>query len=296
MRISALSAAIILAISSVAASAASDLSVELPSSIESREGWFYLGEYAEIKGDRELADAASMAVIRHSGSFSRGDVIEALGQTEVAGRSVAMDMPDVVRVSPEPDIASELRAMTGWKWRIDVDVVPEGWAKLMEGYSGFHLPPKIIPGARSLAIKLDDGGGLRTKQVKLTWYQPMAYSAVPIAKDAQIGVSSLRMRIGRAGMMMTNFWSPEQLANAVARKPVNAWTPIETGDVTQKSFVRAGSTVTMVASVNGLGVEVKGIAMQRGGMGDVIKVKNLSSKKVLMARIVGDGRVEIDQR
>jgi flagella basal body P-ring formation protein FlgA len=75
---------------------------------------------------------------------------------------------------------------------------------------------------------------------------------------------------------------------------MNAFTAIETADITQSGFVRAGSSVTMVARVNGLGIEVKGIAMQRGGLGDIIRVKNLSSKKILTARVIGDGRVEIN--
>jgi flagella basal body P-ring formation protein FlgA len=50
----------------------------------------------------------------------------------------------------------------------------------------------------------------------------------------------------------------------------------------------------MVARVNGLGIEVRGVAMQRGGLGDIIRVKNLSSKKVVRAKIIGADRVEID--
>jgi flagella basal body P-ring formation protein FlgA len=237
-----------------------------------------------------------MAVITpNNGSFSRGDVIEALSHTGAAGASASIRMPDVVRVLPEPAVATELRNMTAWKWRIDVDAIPDGWTELMKGYSGYSLPPKIIPGARSVAVKLEDPKGRQyNKQIKLTWYQPILYSTRPIERGDSVDVSYLGVRIAHAGMMITNFSSREQLANAVARKTVNAGVPIETGDVTQESFVRAGSTVTMVAQVNGLGIEVRGIAMQRGGLGDIIRVKNLSSKKVLNARITGPDRVEIN--
>jgi flagella basal body P-ring formation protein FlgA len=275
---------------------AAELSVSLPPSIEARDGWFYLGEYAEITGDRELAGGASMAVIRHEGSFSRGDVIDALASTEAAGNSVAITMPDEVRVLPEPEIAAELRALTAWKWRVSVEVVPGNWNGLIAGYRDYSLPPKITPGARSIAVKLEDENGRRfNKQVKLTWYQPMVYSKTPLAKGDPVNARALGTRIGTAAMMMTNFSSPEQLAGAAARKSVSAMTPIETGDVTQDSFVRAGTTVTMVARVNGLGIEVRGVAMQRGGLGDIIRVKNLSSKKILRARIVGPNRVEMSQ-
>ena len=52
--------------------------------------------------------------------------------------------------------------------------------------------------------------------------------------------------------------------------------------------------VTIVAVVNGLAIEAKGMALQRGNRGDIIKVRNLSSKKILSGRVAGVGRVEID--
>ena len=274
---------------------AADITILLPSSVEARDGWFYLGEYAEIYGDREISDSASMAVVRHDGSFSRRDVIDALSYTASAGREVSIVMPDVVEVVPEPEIAAELRAMTAWKWRVEIDAVPGDWAETIKGFSGYRLPPKITPGARSIAVKfIGKDGRERGKQIKATWYQPIVYATEPLSRGERVDVSKLGARIGKAAMMITGFSSPEQLAGAVTRKAVNTWVRIETGDVRQESFIRAGSTVTMVARSNGLGVEVKGIAMQRGGLGDIIRVKNLSSKKILKARIVGEDRVEIN--
>ena len=138
---------------------ASEMSVSLPSSIEARDGWFYLGEYAEITGDRELADSASRAVIKHNGGFSRGDVVEARASTAAAGSSVALTMPDAVNVRPESSIVSALREASSWKWRIGVEVIPGSWDELIAGYSGCVIPPKITPGARSVAIKLEDAEG-----------------------------------------------------------------------------------------------------------------------------------------
>ncbi|MDR1580592.1 MAG: flagellar basal body P-ring formation chaperone FlgA [Synergistaceae bacterium] len=276
-------------------SRAADITISLPASVEARDGWFYLGEYAEIYGDSDISDSVSMALVRHDGSFSRRDIIDALSYTDAAGREVSIVMPDVVEVVPEPEIAAELRAMTAWKWRIEIDVVPGNWAETIRGFSGYRLPPKITPGTRSIAVKLiDKDGRERNKQVKLAWYQPVVYATEPLLRNELVDVSKLGSRIGKAAVMITSFSSSEQLAGAVTRKTVNARVQIETGDVRQESFIRAGSTVTMVARSNGLGVEVKGIAMQRGGLGDIIRVKNLSSKKILKARIIGEDRVEIN--
>ena len=69
------------------AAPAFDLAVELPNRIEAREGGFYLGEYAVLDGERDIADSASIAFITPSeGAFSVDDVIAALAATDAAGR------------------------------------------------------------------------------------------------------------------------------------------------------------------------------------------------------------------
>ena len=294
IRVSAAFAALILAILTSGSLWASELRVALPRSIEARDVWFHLGEYAEFSGDRELADCASMAVIRHDGWFSMDDVVEALSATRAAGSSVTLAMPDVVEVRPESALVSELRAVTSWNWRVDVEVIPTDWNTLIAGYRGFILPPRITPGTRTLAVKLEDNSGRQsTKQIKLTWYQPVVYSRHTLSRGDAIDPRTLVSRIGTAANMITSISSPEQLAGAVTRKAVSALKPIETGDITHRGYIRAGTTVTIAANVNGLGIEVRGVAMQRGGLGDIIRVKNLSSNKILRARIIGADRVEI---
>jgi flagella basal body P-ring formation protein FlgA len=286
--VSVLAASLLLVFAAFAARAA-DLAVELPPVIEAREGAFYLGEYAVITGERRLAAAASMAVINPSaGKFSASDVIAALGATEAAGASVSIRMPDAVSVRPESAVALKLRAMTSWKWRIAV----EGADNLADG--GFSLPPNVLPGAKSLSIKLIKPDGDRAnKQVKLRWYQPVVYSESALQKDANLAPSSLKLRIDTARMTRPLVWDADQLDGSTLRRGVRAGDAIAQSDAEDALIVRSGASVKLVASVRGLGVEVRGIALQRGGKGDVIKVRNLSTRKILSGTVIDAGRVSI---
>ncbi|MDR1021277.1 MAG: flagellar basal body P-ring formation chaperone FlgA [Synergistaceae bacterium] len=268
---------------------AADLTVELPSVIEVRGGAFYLGEYADITGDGHIAESASMAVISPSGGeFTVDDVVAALGATEAAGAAVSIRMPDAVKVLPEQSVAAELRAMTSWKWRIDVD----GADNLAAG--AFSLPPNVLPGVKSLSVKLlKPDGDKANKQVKLRWYQPVVYSTSALGKDATLTPSTLRHRIGAAGMSRPLVWDANQLADATLRRGVRAGDAIAQSDVESTLIVRSGASVRLVASVGGLGVEVRGIALQRGGKGDIIKVRNLSTRKILSGTVIDAGRVSI---
>lgn len=271
------------------AGCASELAITLPSAIEARAGAFYLGEYAEIEGEQEIADAASMASIEPTyGTISRADVIDALSSA-VPGCSVALRMPEAVRVIPESRFAAEIRAMTSWKWRIDAD------GPHIDDTTDFTMPNRVAPGARVVMAKIADASGKKAaKQIKLTWYQPVVFSKEPLVRGERIDRSQLAMRIEVVGMNANRFTDASLIAGTVPRQGVAAMRPISEGDIDRSSAVRSGSEVTLISRVNGLGVEVKGIAMQRGSIGERIKVKNASSKKMLLGTVIEPGRVLLD--
>ncbi len=269
-----------------------DLVVELPASIECREGAFYLGEYATFDGDGELAASASMAAVTPTGGFfTRDDVIVALGTTNAAGRDVALKMPGRVQVLPESPVAAQLRALANWKWRIDVQgISPEQ----LSGAGSFSLPPKVMPGARTIAVKFDRGGRKANKQAKLKWYQPVVYATRDLDRGASLSNEVLRVRMDTVGMMKPCAWDPSQLSQATLDGPVRAGKAISFGDVEQLQLVKSGSLVSLVANVNGLTVSVQGIALERGAIGDTIRVRNLSSKKMMTGKVIDVGLVEIN--
>lgn len=284
------SVAALLALFAGAASAAS-VTISLPPSITARDGALFLGEYAEITGSDPLGDAASMAVIVPvDGVITREIVIAALGETSLAGEDVAIRMPENVVVMPESRVVAELRSMTGWQWRI----AAEGDEGIGDRTS-FNLPPRVSPGAGSVTVKVDRGKrDLSSKVVKLTWYQPTVYSLVPLSRGGAIDMSKLARRIGVAVLNAPMIADFTALRGSAPRQPIAALKAIADADLEHVNVVRSGSMVTLISRVNGLGVEVAGIAMQRGGVGDVIKVRNLSSKKILTGTVLDAGRVLID--
>lgn len=274
----------------IAAEAATvDLIVSLPPVIEARDGAFHLGEYAQFDGEQGIADSASMAVIApNGGSFTRQDVIDALASTKAAGMAVAIRMPESVRVKPESRVAGELRQISGWKWRIDVTGL------VVDERTAFSLPPRVSPGARTVMAKIvDESGHAGNKQVSVRWYQPVVYSTVPLSRNDALNESRLAMRVETIDMHENLVWDMSQLRGAAPRQAIAAYRAISAGDMERVKAIKHGSTVTLVASVNGLGIEVQGVALQRGGIGDIIKVRNLSSRKVIEGTVIDVGRVAI---
>ncbi|MBN9517528.1 flagellar basal body P-ring formation protein FlgA [bacterium] len=75
-----------------------------------------------------------------------------------------------------------------------------------------------------------------------------------------------------------------------ATPPATAPPPAPTGP----PVVRARQRVTMTARVGALVVTAAGESHQDGRVGEVIRVENVDSRKVLRARVTGPGRVDIE--
>jgi len=70
--------------------------------------------------------------------------------------------------------------------------------------------------------------------------------------------------------------------------------PVELRSVETPPLVHKGSFVKLVARRGGMMLTAVGIALEDGGKGQVIRVQNNSSKKVVMAQVVGPDLVEVE--
>lgn len=80
------------------------------------------------------------------------------------------------------------------------------------------------------------------------------------------------------------------LAHSTLREPLPAGALLETRDLRQDFVVRHGQRVTLVAAIDGIRVHASGVALEDGRYGELIRVENRSSHKVLQGT-VGSGHV-----
>lgn len=71
--------------------------------------------------------------------------------------------------------------------------------------------------------------------------------------------------------------------------------PIRAADIGPPALVDRNQTVSLLYNVGTLGITTEGRALARGGLGDVIRVMNLSSRTMLLGRIAEDGAVHVGQ-
>ena len=85
----------------------------------------------------------------------------------------------------------------------------------------------------------------------------------------------------------------QEVVGLVPHRYIRAGQPIAINYFQQPVAVEMGSPVRIIVRRNGLQASAKGIAMSRGRIGQVIKVKNESSQKIVSAKVVDDQTVEV---
>lgn len=78
-----------------------------------------------------------------------------------------------------------------------------------------------------------------------------------------------------------------------ARATLYAGRPIRIGDVGPPALVKRNQTISLIYVQNGLRISTDGRALARGGLGDLIRVMNLSSRATLFGEVQANGSVEI---
>lgn len=83
------------------------------------------------------------------------------------------------------------------------------------------------------------------------------------------------------------------LVGMVPRRALKAGEPIRSGDLAKPILVEKSALVTVTYSSRGLTLAMRGRAIGSGSMGDVIKVQNMQSKKVIEGIVSGQAQVNI---
>lgn len=74
---------------------------------------------------------------------------------------------------------------------------------------------------------------------------------------------------------------------------VSPGSPIRWNHVNSIPSVRKGQVIDVFAAGKGLYISMKGVAMQDGGNGEYIKVRNLSSKQEFQAKVLNESSVKV---
>lgn len=130
--------------------------------------------------------------------------------------------------------------------------------------------------------------------VKIQLYQPIVVSAIPLTKGIALNVSDLRLEERDIAQLRQGFFSDlSQLDGKVLKQSVMAGKAIAPTMLSEPIAVKRGQLVDIMAIKDTLQVRMSGIALQKGSVGDIISVRNKSSKRVVEGEVTTKGVVQI---
>ena len=104
------------------------------------------------------------------------------------------------------------------------------------------------------------------------------------------------LQLHRGDLALAGGYPVTSLADAIGKKSrvsVRAGQPLKSSQLAQVPVVVSGQLVTIVAENAGLRISIAGRAKSSGGVGEVVRVQNMSSGKELPARVLDASTVEV---
>jgi flagellar basal body P-ring formation protein FlgA len=85
----------------------------------------------------------------------------------------------------------------------------------------------------------------------------------------------------------------EQIIGMAAKRYIAAKTPLTTGHMQRPQLVKKGGLVTISLVSGAMRLTTQGRAIETGSLGDIVRVKNNKSRKIVEAKVTGAGTVKV---
>ncbi len=156
--------------------------------------------------------------------------------------------------------------------------------------------PAIIGSRRFSLIFRVDGRvqanlALRTELEALA---PVAVAAGDLPRGAVLTLKDVRLLEKDISTLREPYLEVDTLVGKGLRRAVKAGEVLQKGVLATLPVVRRGELVLMTVRSGALVLTASGAALDNGGLGETIRVRNSSSQKEVVGRIVGPGKVELE--
>ena len=121
---------------------------------------------------------------------------------------------------------------------------------------------------------------------------PVVASNSVIDRGATINASALQQQETDIAKTIRGFYHRiDQVAGMSAKRRIRPNQILSPDLIDQPQLVKRGEKVQIIANHDGIKAAMAGEALEKGGVGDVIRVKNMSSGKTIEAKVVEPGVV-----
>jgi flagellar basal body P-ring formation protein FlgA len=130
--------------------------------------------------------------------------------------------------------------------------------------------------------------------IDLRIYRPVVVAVKPLTHGTTIAADDVRLTEANISQISGQYiGSLEEVVGKDVKRGIASGTPVLEQQLVPPLLVRRGESVVISAASNIVTVKISGIALADGRLGEQIRIKNLSSTRIVQAKIVGPGQAEV---
>ncbi len=218
------------------------------------------------------------------------------GQPLLAASDEAIQDPESIRETARQFAAGMAAAERG-ATRVEVGSLDR---RLRLPQCDKPLSASLSPGSRnasrqSIGVRCD-GAVPWSLFVPVTVERPaqVVVTARPVPRGQLITADDVKLAERDLNTLHRGYLTdPDQVIGQRAERDLPADEEVVPGKVGKPSVIKRGAEITIMAADEMLDVRVSGVALASGGVGERIRVRNVSSKRELDAVVVGEGLVQV---
>ncbi len=151
-------------------------------------------------------------------------------------------------------------------------------------------------GARRLTVQVECIGQVRWRvwvPVTLRLRVPVVVASRPVPRGTLLGPADLTQVERESDGSSPHALNLQTLVGRRARSDIPAGQPVGPANTTAEQLVRRGQQVTLLSTGSGISVSGRGVAQSDGGLGSRIRVRSMSSDRVVEGVVRSSEVVEI---
>ena len=154
----------------------------------------------------------------------------------------------------------------------------------------------MIHGNTAILVRCPEKSGWKIHlPVTIEVFDDVLMTATPLLKGQNIDHSTVVFRKQNIVRLKNGYYTRDsKLDQLQARRKLVRGTVLTPSNLSPKLLVRSGQQVTLVLDYNGLQIRSTGKALKSAGLGEIVRVRNSKSKKIVEGVVAGDGLVRIN--
>ena len=131
--------------------------------------------------------------------------------------------------------------------------------------------------------------------VQIATFNQVVVSRRPLIRNQVLNAEDVMLKEkDTSGLHKAYYSDVDEVVGLRSKRTIDRGTTLHTGLLKRARLVKRGNRVEIVARLDGLDVRMRGVALADGGRGDRIRVRNLSSGRVVTGTIAANGLVQVD--